>query len=136
VTGVFCISSETYLFCAIPSARDAPGAFPRSFITGSLERPLLIGALVLVSVLVSILVGNLLSFLYLVFDYSRLPPVVRPPADAEPELVAIYNQVALMKSTAAMARMTYWALPFYFLGSLISSSFFAKNILPLITTQV
>ena len=130
VTGVFCISSETYLFFAIPSARDTPGAFPRSFIIESL--PLLVGALVIVCVLV----GILLSFLYLVFDYSRLPPAIRPPADAEPELVEIYNQVAEMKCTAAMARMAYWSLPFNFLGGLISFSSFAKDILPPITTQV
>jgi hypothetical protein len=124
--------TETYLFFAVPSARDALGAFPRSFIIGSLEHPLLVGALVLVSVLV----GILLSFLYLVFDYSRLPPVVRPPPDAEPELIEISNQVALMKNTAAMTRMTYLALPFNFLGSLISSSSFAKDMLPHITTRV
>lgn len=132
VTGVFCISSETYLFCAIPSARSAPGAFPRSFIVGSLERPLLAGP----PVLVSVLVGILLYFLYPVFDYSRLPPVIRPPADAEPALVEIYNQVALMKNNAAVVRMMYWALPFNFLAGLISFSSLAKDILPHITTQV
>jgi hypothetical protein len=77
VTGVFCILSETYLYFALPSIRNAPGVFERSFIIDSL--PLL----VLILVLVSVLVGLLLTYIYLLFGTSRPEPIVESAPGAE-----------------------------------------------------
>jgi hypothetical protein len=76
VTVIFCVLSETYLYLALPSIRNAPGVFERSFIINSL--PLL----VLILVLASILVILLLAYIYVLWDRSRPKPNPEPPLGA------------------------------------------------------
>jgi hypothetical protein len=106
VTGVFCVLSETYLYFALPSIRNARGVFERSFIIDSF--PLL----VLILVLVFILVGLLLAYIYVLFGRSRPEPIAELSPSADSDNAAM-SQIAVL---------TILGLPFTFLSALSSGT--------------
>jgi hypothetical protein len=113
VTGGFCVLSETYLYFALPSIRNAPGVFERSFIIDSL--PLL----VLILVLVSVLVGILLAYIYRLFRRGRPEPIAEPPSGADSDTEDDYG---LANKPRDVVIFTYLSLPFMFLSLALSVS--------------
>jgi hypothetical protein len=102
VTGIFCVLSETYLYLALPSIRNAPGVFERSFIINSL--PLL----VLILVLDSILVILLLAYICVLWDRSRPKPNPEPPLEAVSDTEDNYGRADIPPE---LARLVLFALP-------------------------
>jgi hypothetical protein len=107
VTGIFCVCSETYLYFALPSIRDTPGVFERSFIIDSLA------LLVLILVLVSVLVGLLLAYIYLLLRRSQPEPIAEPPPGTDSDTEGGYG---LANNPPEAIGLTYLALPFMLLA--------------------
>jgi len=102
VTGIFCFFSETYLYFALLSIRDAPGVFERSFIIDSLA------LLVLIFVLASVLVGLLLAYLYLLFRRSRPEPIAELPPGPGSDIDDDYGQA---NKPPQVVGLNYLAVP-------------------------
>jgi hypothetical protein len=122
VTGIFCVLSETYLYFALPSIRNAPGVFERSFIIDSL--PLL----VLILVLVSVLAGLLLLYIYVLIRRIRPQPIAEPPPGADSDTEDIYE---LANRPQPPLILSHLALPFMALSFVLSGSSPALDLLSL-----
>ncbi|PMD40913.1 hypothetical protein L207DRAFT_633853 [Hyaloscypha variabilis F] len=88
VTGVFCVISEAYLYFALPSVRQTPGIFERTFLIDSFA------LLLFILILVSILFGLLLVYLFVLVSRTQPDPVPEPEAraGAEMEDAAVRNE--------------------------------------------
>lgn len=102
-TGVFCVLSETYLYLALPSIRQAPGVFERTFIIDSLI------LLVLILALVSILLGLLFIYLYVLLCKCCTEPSIESLDTVTTDMA---NDFGLSNKPRQVSRLTYLALPF------------------------
>lgn len=81
LTGIFCCVAETYVYFAIPSIRNSPGTFNRSFVIDSLS------LLVIRLAIVVILVAMLLYFIYLWLACHRPPHFAEPQPEDDSDVV-------------------------------------------------
>ena len=118
VTGIFCVVSETYLHFGLPSIRNTPGVFERSFSGNSL--PMLVLTLILVSVLVAIWI----LYLYILFRRRPPEPIAEPPPGADSDNEQAYG---LANQPPQITVLAFMSLPLVFILFVftVSSSFLA-----------
>jgi hypothetical protein len=107
LTGLFCVASDVYVFFFIPSIRSHPDIFDRSFIFNFF--PVLITILVVVSALL----GLMLSFIFLFLRRCRPEPLAQLPSHADPDVVERYRLAnTVFLESREVSRLTFLAMPF------------------------